>query len=225
MYLLTYANNKIRSKKMKKTVFILILCLIPTMIFATDFYLGPKAGLNLSKFYGDGVDDYTDLVDFYLGEGHDNATKAGLNIGVMSNFRFTEDMALQLEMLYSSTGGRLESDDGDTKIKQGGLEIPVLFKYYIQQFNLFAGLDFFLPMGDSEYEYDYTGYEETEDSDTADPNVGLVLGAGYDIPMGTGYLGFDGRIFLGLTDIDSDVEDVKERIISFNISYGFKLNP
>ncbi len=209
---------------MKRFLIILLLCLIPSFVFATDYYLGPKMGLNLCKFFGSGVDDYLDAAEALSGEEHTNKTKAGINFGVMSNFRFTNEMALQLELFYSSTGGKIDSDDGDLTIKQGGVELPVLFKYYIEQFSLFGGLDFFLPMGDSEYKYDYTGYKETVDDDTADPNIGLIIGAGYDIPMGTGYLGLDGRIFLGLTDIDSDVEDVKERIISLNISYGFKLN-
>ncbi len=72
-------------------------------------------------------------------------------------------------------------------------------------------------MGDSEIEVNDGTDAVTEDGDTPDTNLGLVLGTGYDIPMGNGYLALDGRLFLGLTDVDGNIEDIKERKISFNI--------
>ncbi len=48
---------------MKKIILILLLCLIPSAIFATDFYLGPKAGLNINKFYGSGIDNQIDAIN------------------------------------------------------------------------------------------------------------------------------------------------------------------
>ena len=209
---------------MKKIILILLLCLIPSAIFATDFYLGPKAGLNFCKAYGSGVDDYLDDLEAATGVEADNATALSGNFGAFSNFRYSEVLSLQVEMYFTANKIKVKDGSDYYQISQGGIDIPVLLKYHMDSFNLFGGLCIFFPMGDSKLKYDVDGESDSEDGDTADVNTGLVLGAGYDIPMGNGYLALDGRLFLGLTDVDGDIEDIKERKISFNIGYGFKLN-
>jgi len=209
---------------MKKIILILLLCLIPSLIFATDYYLGPKAGLNINKFYGSGIDDQIDAINSAYGTDAENVSKLSGSFGAFSNFRFSETFSLQVELYFTSYAGKLEDGDASITTTQGGIDLPVLCKYHINDFSLFGGLCIFIPMGDSEIEFDDGTDTETEDGDTSDTNLGLVLGAGYDIPMGNGYLALDGRLFLGLTDIDGDIDDVKERRISFNVGYGFKLN-
>ncbi|MDX9800219.1 MAG: porin family protein [Spirochaetia bacterium] len=209
---------------MKKFIVILLLCLIPSAIFATDYYLGPKLGLNFCKAYGSGVDDYLDGFEAETGVEADNATALSGNFGAFSNFRFSEALSLQVEIYFTANKIKIKDGSDYAQISQGGLDIPVLLKYHIDNFNLFGGLCIFMPIGDSEWEYEVDGTKESEDDDTSDMNTGLVIGAGYDIPMGNGYLALDGRVFFGLTDIDGDIDDVKERKISFNIGYGFKLN-
>ena len=50
-----------------------------------------------------------------------------------------------------------------------------------------------------------------------------MLGGGYDIAMGNGYLALEGRYEFGLTSIaDSEIDlDVKHRVYSFFIGYVF----
>ena len=209
---------------MKKMFFIMIFCLIPAMIFATDFYLGPKAGFNFCKAYGSGVSDYEDAYNTAYGIDVSNSTAMSMNFGAFSNFRFNEQFALQIELLLTTNKLKLKDGDDYGEISQFGADLPVLCVYYIDNFYLAGGLGLFIPMGDSEWEYEINGTKDSTEDDTGDVNTGLLLGAGYNVPFDNGYLGFEGRLFLGLSDIDSDIDDIKERKISFNVCYGFQLN-
>lgn len=209
---------------MKKLFFVVILCLIPAMIFATDFYLGPKGGINFCKAYGSDVDDYVDGVNADTGADFDNASAMSMNFGAFSNFRFNEQFALQVELLLTTNKVKLKDGSDYAEISQFGVDLPVLCIYYIDNFYLLGGLGLFIPMGDSEFEIEVGGTKDSFDDDTGDVNTGLFLGGGYNFPFPTGYLGVEGRLFLGLSDVDSDIDNVKERKFSINVCYGFKLN-
>ncbi len=116
---------------MKKSYFLIAVLFFCNLTNAQEANFGAKVGLNYSTIIGD------------LTEGI-NPRLSG-NIGVYVNFRFTDQFAIQPELLYASQGFRFNTDlatidSGDPRINEPDFTTAVQFNYLaiplIAQFEL-----------------------------------------------------------------------------------------
>lgn len=99
------------------------LMLASTFLFAQNFGLGVKAGLNMGKISGQAFKDGFNL---------------SYHVGAFGHYDFTEKIGIQPELLYSQTQTRTASSDityanlkPDTKAKLDYMYIPVLLRYNV----------------------------------------------------------------------------------------------
>lgn len=109
---------------MKKIVLVLML-LTGTLTYAQRFNLGIKAGVNFATLTGD-----SDI---------DLENKTGYHIGAIAEVGLNDQFSVQPEIIYSTQGAKLESEDFDINY----LNVPVLAKVYvIKTFSLMVGPQF-----------------------------------------------------------------------------------
>jgi hypothetical protein len=106
---------------MYKSILILFLFLSVSVVSYTqqEFNAGIMAGLNISQIEGDGFAGYN---------------KAGPALGIFANTFFTDELAVQLEINYSSKGSQRKSTIEDPRyfrIELHYVEIPVLVRYFL----------------------------------------------------------------------------------------------
>lgn len=189
-----------------KKIAILLAFLIASWIgaHAQEFHFIPRIGLNLSSLYP--IENYRSM-------------RAGLNIGVAEEIRFSRLFALEPGIYYSMQGYRRDySRDGNAYLKADYLNIPVYAKFYLWQgFHLFAGpqvsfnvrakaTDYIFssslcpPFMDEEY-HDASGDIREE---IRNCGFSLVMGAGYTFDWG---LVVSANYILGCTPFFSDTND------------------
>lgn len=203
-------NNFIRMKKVFMLMAVMLLG-ISTVAFSQMKY-GVKAGLVSAnqKWSAGGFSVSPDA-------------KIGAVFGAFVKFDVAENFAVQPELLYVMKGAKMDGDIFETNeevtLKLNYLSIPIMAKYYFGGFNLQAGpsFDFLLSA-----KGDDGGDEEDIKDELKGLDLGLAIGAGYDLSSG---LGFDVRYVMGLTDINDseDMEgiEMKNNCLMFTISYSF----
>jgi hypothetical protein len=154
----------------------------------TGLKLGLKGGFNGSTFSGDNSYEY----------------KAGFAAGGLLNYGFTDNFAVQAELLYSQKGASQESypylsgstlkTDGTFKTTLGYIDVPILAKYTIGD----DGKGFFLELGPQGSfainQRSFTedgGGKQVGSSYTSTDNlnkavIGYVGGIGYQLTSGLG---------------------------------------
>jgi len=197
------------------------------------FSFGAKAGVNFATI--------TKLDDVF---GGDVSGRTSFHAGALSEYSFSEKFSLQLEVLYSELGAKLEYsyDDYGYDYKVGGgsyfgensyelayLSIPLLAQYYIIQYLcLVAGpqVSFLLAANDKWKQTEVIGDETFTNSGEEDikdqmksVDMGLAFGANYQFAMG---LFFSIRYVLGITEIFNYYSDPRNNVFQF--SAGFKFN-
>lgn len=211
---------KQKGENMKKLVLMLVVVL--AMVAGTSELsakgvsnYGVKVGMNLATAIGDDTDI----------DGADKGFRTGMAFGGFVTYSINDEFAVQPELLYSMKGATYEAKEGDGEItnKLDYLQIPILAKYQVQNFNFFAGpaLAFNLT---AESEVEVNGNSEDIDwDDVAAMEFGLIFGAGVDFPLTKGAITIDARYDLGLTSADdSDAEaDIKNGVISVLLGYSF----
>lgn len=108
-----------------KKVFLAIAFLATTVGFAQGISIGAKTGLNLSSLSGI--------------EGSKMTT--GFHAGVMTEFKLTDMISLQPELLYSTQGGDamktldliVAKSDFETKIRSSYINLPIMGKFYVAE--------------------------------------------------------------------------------------------
>lgn len=192
------------------------------LVSAQDMNFGVKAGANLSNLSGD-VEDTKSLF--------------GAHIGAFVEFKFTDNMAFQPELLYSMQGAKSESSYTETGVtvneestlKLGYINIPLMFKYYATEaLYIEAGPQVgFLMSAKEDWSTSATFGGETESESGEDDvkdafksiDFGFNLGAGYNI---TENLSLGLRYNLGLSNIaDSDDVKIKNGVFQFAVAYKF----
>lgn len=113
---------------MKKNIFYFLSLTIATTSFAqfkgrpkeTLFSGGPKAGVNLSNFYGD-----TSMKN--------NLFRINFHGGVFANFAFNNNLSVQTEFIYSPKGSlfkiKTDSSEYNATYSITYLDVPLLFQY------------------------------------------------------------------------------------------------
>ncbi len=204
---------------MKKSLFFFIFLLLAINVFSADLIFGAIGGVNLGWFSGDDWNDYVD----YLGA--ESKAKMGYNIGLFLDILINNNLSIQPEILYTSFGGKLASEDQylvdyDIYVDEeliftvNSITLPILVKYKIDagdyfeagsgKIALFAGPVFYLITKDInvKYKLSSTGYYPyTEKGNIEADNktvLGMTLGIGYNIPLMTGAYKRKGEIIIDL---------------------------
>jgi hypothetical protein len=182
--------------------------LIGSAVWAMDFRFGFKAGADLGFIGGrDFQVELNDLDDF--GEGQ-TAASIGFSGGAYFIIGLSEILSLQQEVLYSMFGmsfSYTSSGEGVTGWEVAHvLEMPLLLRAQMPlesgMLFAFAGPSAILFLGDI-----IRREESGDDSDVsalspAHPAaLGLSLGLGYELPVGSGFLSFDLRGTATLSEI------------------------
>ena len=101
---------------MKKLLFIPLM-MIGSTLFAQNFQLGIKGGVNISNFTGDILDNV------------DKKAILGFHGGVFLGLMFGDNFSLQPEAVFSSQGAKFKMAGQEENFKVSYLTVPVLLKY------------------------------------------------------------------------------------------------
>ena len=112
-------------------IFLIVLLFISISIplFALNYQLGIKGGINFSSFTGQGGGDI----------------KTGYNFGVFGTFFIIDTIAIQPEVLFTVKGDKEQGVQGLESVHNNlyYLEIPLLFKYYKPVYRYETGPNFY----------------------------------------------------------------------------------
>jgi len=197
---------------------------------AQETKFGVKAGYSLSTMKLENMDMELD-------------SKSSFYVGGFLEYKFTEKVGLQAELLYSETGGKMsesfsENVDGvilsgnqDIDLKLGNLMLPISVKYYpTENFSFSGGLNFaFILSAKNKYSINVSADGESlNESGTEDIkdeikslNLAPFIGAEYQLPNG---MFFDARYNIGVTNIVKDPmdgESAKNSFLQVGLGYRF----
>lgn len=151
--------------------------------------IGIKGGLTVSNIQNENDVSYDAAVGFHT--------------GLLAHIHLTKQMALQPELLFSTSGAKYSNFiEGNAKLKMGYIHLPVLFQYMFNNgFRLEAGPQIsFLTYASKET----SNFRKVDFKNDLRPvDFGLAAGVGYIFPK-SGF-GFDTRVNLGLVDINDNV--------------------
>ncbi|WP_035649742.1 porin family protein [Flavobacterium sp. ASV13] len=189
----------------------LILSAIALMAFAfsnaQETKFGVKGGLNITTFAGGDYWDAKSLV--------------GFQVGGFAEIKIIDRLSIQPEVLYSAQGAKIEFAGGDSDIKLGYINVPVLAKFYItKQFTAEAGPQLgFLVSAKNE------GEDVKDNFKSVDTGFNFGLGYNFTDNFSAGI-----RYTVGLSNIaDYDVDDIdeyydspKNSVLALTLAYKFK---
>ena len=160
--------------------------------------LGVRAGLNMSTLNGD------------MPAGVDTKSLTGFHVGLFTEIPVAPRFSIQPEVIYSEQGTTLESSisgiNAEADIKTQYVNVPILAKVYVAEgFNIQAGPQIGFLTG---AELQASGIDDIDiKDDMKGTDFGLLLGAGYKLPMG---LTIDARYNLGLSNTLDDNSEAFE---------------
>jgi len=220
---------------MKKLIAIAVVAgfLVPAIAGAEASGLtgkGVKLGLNLANVSG--ADKPTDA-----------AMAMGLAVGGFATWSVNDMFAVQPEIFYSQKGFQIDAKKmgspvaGTINFNVNYLDIPVLARLNIPMEGtvkpyVVLGPSFGILLtaeqvasGDVADLMKAANMETTTDvkSDTTSMDMGLVLGAGVEVPAGSGKVTVDVRYDMGLTTLDSSSAKAKmyNSVIGLLVGYAF----
>ncbi|GAA4290347.1 porin family protein [Aestuariibaculum suncheonense] len=188
-----------------KNLFFTIVCALVFSLntFAQDSNFGIKGGYNLAAVQYDN--------DYETGQRH------GFHIGFYGESFLNENIALQIEFLYSQQGYELENSNATFTQKLDYLNLPLMLKLYpADNFFLEVGPQVGLAVSHKE-EYKglfFDGYRETEPDNF---DWGVNFGGGFKTDSG---VSFGIRYHLGMGDIYDD-GNPKNRVWQFSVGFDF----
>lgn len=181
---------------------------------------GVKAGLNLSNFYSDEVND--------------NNLKAGLNAGVYAKLPVARGFSIQPELLYSNKGSKRSYDnalfgEGEYRTNLHYIEMPVLGVINLaKNFNIHAGpyVSYLAGANITDLESDGSVEEIAELNPENLNRFDYGVAAGFGIDLGPTTIG--ARYTLGMREVGKSgsiageaFRDTKNNNISLFIGVGF----
>jgi hypothetical protein len=178
---------------------------------AQDIKYGVKAGVNFATLTGDIPDEVK--------------SRTGLHIGVLAEFKISEQFSIQPELLYSQQGLKydevVEGIEVRSTWKLDYLNLPIAAKYYvIEGLSIEAGPQIGYRLG-AKIKMEADGYEDGEadiKDDTKAIEFGLIGGVAYDLPVG---LFFQARYAAGLSKVNDDDDNVKNGVFQLSVGYKF----
>ncbi len=214
---------------MNKTAFLKsALCLLALGFFSTSQPVTAqmramiKVGINGSTFRGDSDTDFSSITRFSGG--------VGLSFGIGNGFR------IQPEVLYVAKGaqgeGTLEFEGIDDPVDVKAtfdltyLEVPILLVYQFESRGIrpqiFAGPTFARKL-DAQIRFRAAaGGPEMRDEDQSveSSDIGLTIGAGLEMDVGSEKLSFGLRTSLGFSNARKDNPDEPDNRALYNTSLG-----
>jgi Outer membrane protein beta-barrel domain len=185
-----------------KKIFMIAVCIAAgELLFAQSPHFGLKAGVNIASLNVENGVDYNSRASFYAGG--------------LVHIHVAKHLAIQPELFYSGQGG----ETGNTKIRLGYLNMPVLVQYM-------AGNGFRLQTGPQlgllvSAESETGGVKLNQKDNFNKIDFTWAFGASYQFP-GTG-AGIDARYNLGINDVnDGGVGHIKNRVFAVGVFYQFK---
>lgn len=163
---------------MKKYTILTILLAVMTLTGYSQAGLGIKAGANFSNI------DFEDI---------DSKSKTGFHFGVFANFPINDVIAIQPEMFFSTIGAKFDNADD---IDFSYFSVPILLQANISAINLYVGPQLGIVTNVKSDGIDKDNFKTMD--------LGMVLGAGVDLPNG---FEIGGRYLYAITDI-SDIDDI-----------------
>lgn len=183
---------------------------------------GLKAGINATDMYGDDIDGTSAIASF--------------SGGAWFNYRFTNFLSIQPEVLFTTKGADINTgvldetivdEPGTAEYRFGYLEVPVLAKLHIAtrrklQPNLYVGPAFGFNL--------YGDANDIEiDDEMTEVDISMVFGSGLNFKIAQSQtdfiqkVGLDLRYSLGLTNAFDTIGDPDARngVFTAAISVGF----
>ncbi|MCK0132073.1 PorT family protein [Flavobacteriaceae bacterium F08102] len=171
----------------------------------TTSNVGIKGGYNLSAITYDGSEE----------TGH----RHGFHVGMYGNSSITNTLALQMELLYSQQGYKIEDNSGTFIQKLDYINLPLMLQIYpVQSFYLESGAQIGWAVSHKEIvdsNFDLFDTETTFNPYTFD--WGFNFGAGIKLDSG---LNFGVRYHLGMGEIYEE-GGTKNRIWQFSMGIDF----
>ncbi len=179
-------------------------------------YVGPKLGLNLSKFSQWSYSSYT------------TKNRLGYQLGVVGEFGFTNRFSVQTELNFISKGTKGISGTIEETKRMPAIQIPLLAKYSFSLLGLRkvyanGGIYTTTRVGSGKIIYDdgtvYDDYHWTRF------DWGFSFGCGAEYPTKDGIWGLDLRYDLGIVDIYRQMdENTKSRFRTIQIALSYKFD-
>lgn len=197
---------------MKKIYFILFILITGLSFAQVTFNPGIRVGANISHISDGPAKEgwyYNDNQGYHYGVNtYDVKSKVDFYVGFQANVRFAKFYALQPEIYYTRQGARFESKTPGVASKTVTLSYAgaaVVNKFYFDQFNIHFGPTLEV----------LTDHKNIEAPTSAD--LGVLLGAGYDI---TKNIGAEARIKKGFVHINDYHTNVTFQV---GVYYTFNL--
>ena len=175
---------------------------------------GAKGGLSIANLYGDDV------------SGTDS--KIGFTGGGFLGIQASDQIIIQLELLYAMKGTKVDEIGLELKVKLNYIETPILIKWMfptegnVKPSLFIGGAPAFLVSAKAEADIGGVAVEADIKDFTKRFDFGVVFGGGLDFAAGSGTFVIDVRYTLGLTSVDDTGfdKDVKNKAFSASIGYA-----
>lgn len=176
--------------------------------------VGARVGANFANLSGDDADGFN--------------SKTGLYVQGVVGFPMGDFFGIETGLAYTQKGAFEEHGDHEDEIDLTYLEIPVLFRANFSaeafQPHLLVGPSVAFNIGCTSSEGNVeTDCDDDDDTEIKGTDIGLIVGAGVDFPMGRMALTLDGFYNIGLTSIDDSVEDNDIRNEVWTIAAGISI--
>lgn len=197
---------------MRKFYF-LFLVLIANFVFSqVTFKPGIRGGVNFAKFTESDSGIYNWLESTSMWENEEKVRTQYITdfyIGAYGTIRFSKLYALQPEINYSRQGTILKTSTEEQKSELTYVSLQAVNKFYLNKFNLHAGLSIDILVQRKNFDPSYR----------QDTDLGLLVGAGYDI---TKSFGIEARFKKGLiSQLKTTSEQHTNLLFQAGIYYTF----
>ena len=183
---------------MKRYIITIFFAFTLSSAFSQEIDFGVKVGFNT-----------TDFRDFQ------GKNRTGFIAGLFAKFKLNDKLSIQPEILYSQEGANLDF----AKVDLNYIDIPVILKFYfIGDLHAQIGPKFGFMIGkNSPSEITVNNVSQRLKTNSFD--LGLVLGIGYDFPLG---IRASIRYLYGLSNVlELEVTNEKSKISMWQFSLGY----
>lgn len=193
---------------MKKQILTVLFIGLVAITASAQMSGGIKAGLNLANVSGDDADFIAD-----------NKMRTAFHAGVYATFNLSDQIAIQPELLYNSTGAKYEEDGETADLVTDYISVPVMLLYNINEtINLQVGPQFsFLTKGELKFDGGSIDLKDEELLKSTDIGINFGVGANF------GKLNATARYCLGLgtawDEVDGESIDAKNAVIQISLGY------
>jgi len=195
-------------------MFIVVIIVLPVN---AQINLGLIGGVNFSNMNTDPEPEGMELSTLYA-----FAFGGVIDVGLSESFK------LCVEPMYLVKGAKTGIENSNIKIKLSYIEVPLMLKYSFGSGKnipyLMAGPTIGYNLS-AKVEDNSWGYSEDIKDTIKDTDIGFGFGAGVNLSAGNGFIFFEARYSLGLTNINDNPEepDTEVKTSGFQIFTGFTL--